>query len=471
MGQEEITRLRLYSKCAECGATLAEYLDSHNHVTYIACSRNEHHEGISRDYIPKSGFNIENIKKELGKKMTQEKANQLAVYAGITSLTEVKAKEILDMLFPHAQGASPAEYKKAMLLCVQYGLNPVHNHVFLIPFYNKNTKRDDYVCVQGIEATRLIASRKHKWSFLDGTPRMASDEEATKHYGRLVNLEKFYYFVAKIRDEESKAELEGWAEWTIFTGNGKHEPYGTESGNSITNMGCIRCERNAIHKMYPADMPDINVPTVDSHYTKPGTQVIEGEFAEVIDQKQNTEGGAKQDPPQHSEANIYIEWVKNALSSIKWNQTTFTSWLKSQKELKDLRTEGTLDDIIGRLTKAQAAIVQDMLQKKGSVAPPDDNLEDELFGNKGDSPAVGDQKEPAAPSVKPSGDPPPPTPKVFKRDPETIKDDTSFAIACDEDYKLSVTKLLAEFHVKRLADIKDFPNAYRTIADVYGAKP
>jgi hypothetical protein len=450
MSKEEINRLRLWSVCAECGAMLAEYLDLKTKETYIACSRNEKHQGIAREYHPRTGFTIENIKKELGKKMTQEKANQLAIYAGVTSLTEVKAKEILTLMWPEAEKASAIEYSKAMLLCVQYGLNPVDNHIFLLPFWNRRRRAYDYVCVQGINATRLIASRRHKWSFLDDTPRMATDEEAKKHYLHLVDFEKYYYFVAKIRDMailengawitlQHGAEIEGWAEWSINAKDSDgnevaHKPHGTESGNSITNMGCIRCERNAIHKMYPADMPNINVPTVDSRFIKPGAPIIEGEYSVVNEPSTEVDGAAaspaaekaeklspeeieirelkdqlakaeaayalikdkkageaattstegvnpadsqKSPPAAAVKSFIDVEWVIETLKEINWtrdNYKTFLSWLSSQPKLKGLDTTGKIEEVLGRLTREQAEVVANYLQTR--QGPSDRLFED-----------------------------------------------------------------------------------------------
>jgi hypothetical protein len=404
---------------------LAEYLNVETGETYMACSHNENHQGTAREYRPPIGFSIDKTRKELEKSMTEQKANQLIKYAGQTNLSEVQAKEIITTMFPKAEGASPMEVWKALKLCTQYGLNPIMKHLFLIPFWNNKDKKHDYVCVQGISSNRLIAARKHNWSFLDDTPRMATAQEAKKHYGDLYDGDNKYYFIAKGRDVTTNSEKEGWAEWSKFTtdkdGNPvKNEPYGTEKGNSITNMGCIRAERNFLDKMYPADMPNLNVPVVDERY-------VEGQFS-VVDEKlveKSTEGeagtgtvatlGTDAPPPKLSpeeemlqkakeqlaaaeeavakmkekasatvtassegdktstsgplpKSIIDIDWVKETLKQIKWSEITFLSWIPSQPKLKGVDNTGKLEEVLSRLNKEQAEFVaKDLQQRQAST--------------------------------------------------------------------------------------------------------
>jgi ssDNA-binding Zn-finger/Zn-ribbon topoisomerase 1 len=423
LSKDQIRRIRINQVCKECGSMLAEYLNVETGETYMACSHNENHQGTAREYRPPIGFSIDKTRKELEKSMTEQKANQLIKYAGQTNLSEVQAKEIITTMFPKAEGASPMEVWKALKLCTQYGLNPIMKHLFLIPFWNNKDKKHDYVCVQGISSNRLIAARKHNWSFLDDTPRMATAQEAKKHYGDLYDGDNKYYFIAKGRDVTTNSEKEGWAEWSKFTtdkdGNPvKNEPYGTEKGNSITNMGCIRAERNFLDKMYPADMPMLNIPVVDERY-------VEGQFS-VIDEKlvdKSTEGvdetGTAAEKPEKTptpeelavqnakdalakaeqtlaaaqekqkagatvsstpegekpttagplpKSIIDIDWVKETLKQIKWSEITFLSWIPGQPKLKGVDNIGKLEEVLNRLNKEQAEFVDRELHQRQASA-------------------------------------------------------------------------------------------------------
>lgn len=191
----------------------------------------------------------------------------LAPYLGSTSLTELEAHRVLTTIWPTAEGASPAEFYKAMKLCVQYGLNPLMGHLFLVPFWNTKKKSYDFTCIRAITSNRLIASRRHRWTYLDDTPRIGTDEEIKKHYGNQADVDNRLYGIAKIKDMDTGAEVNGWGEWPLTKlVDGKtvpNQPKGIDKGNSMVNMVCIHAERNGLDKLYPAEMPPQDIPVVD----------------------------------------------------------------------------------------------------------------------------------------------------------------------------------------------------------------
>jgi hypothetical protein len=57
----------------------------------------------------------------------------------------------------------------------------------------------------------------------------------------------------------------GYGKWPRVNKWGKpNEPQGTEKGNSMLNMAMIRSERNALKRLRPAEMPDVEV--IDADY-------------------------------------------------------------------------------------------------------------------------------------------------------------------------------------------------------------
>ena len=267
MPEKQMQKAVKWQNCAQCGSRLEILYDLIKHEPYLACHANQSHEGIAREY-QKRDYNIATRRDFMEKQIGIDKFMALEKYSGLTSLTKTEAQEIINTVWPEAVDASPAEVYKAIKLCVQYQLNPLARHLFLIPFWNTEKKRYEYICVKGIGADRLVASRKHHWSWLDDTPRIATEEEEKKHY-RAVDPSKLRA-IAKIKDLDTGAEMTGWGEWPLFKAkDGKeapNEPKGIDKGNSKENMACIHAERKALDMMYPADMPAVEIPTVDERY-------------------------------------------------------------------------------------------------------------------------------------------------------------------------------------------------------------
>ncbi len=268
--REKLKAILKYHVCAECGSQLEGMYDIKKHLPYVQCKANPEHQGIERQAIPHGveNYNINSRREVMEKQLGKEISTALAKYQGVVSLTEPQAREVLITLWPEADKASPAEFYKAMMLCTQYGLNPLMRHLFLIPFWNTDRKRYEHICVQGISSNRLIASRKHHWSFLDDTPRIGSEAEVIKHYGK-VNPD-ILRAIVKMRDIETGAEVTAWGEWPMWkTKDGKrapNEPKGTDKGNSMVNMACTHAERKGLDMLYPADMPPSDIPVADEHY-------------------------------------------------------------------------------------------------------------------------------------------------------------------------------------------------------------
>ncbi len=204
----------------------------------------------------------------LVEKVGQEKAQALMKYQGVATLTKVELADIMNTMWPGADNASPAEVKKAILLCSQYGLNPLANHLYLIPFETKDKKtgavvKVTYAAVKGINARRLIARRKHSYSEINNTPRYMTEEEEERAW-KTVNEDEVR-FIVTLRDMVTGATASGygrWPKWRTWTnpktGEVKrypNDPKGVEKGNSAENMAAIRAERIALDKLYPADMP------------------------------------------------------------------------------------------------------------------------------------------------------------------------------------------------------------------------
>jgi hypothetical protein len=260
--------------CAECGGILVEYYDGRE--LRVGCGRNHAHKGHRKaDYkvehllamratAIERGMSTSGIdaliqeyqikKQEEG--MTTE--TSLRRYEGQTNLTEKEATHILETCWPNAPRQ---EVVKAALLCKSYGLNPLMKHVFLIPF--KRQDGTDWVTVMGIKATRLLASRRKPYTYLDG-PRVMTDDEQKTIFGK-IDFDRIWA-ICKVGDLQG-SQAPGYGFWPK-SGN----PYGMDKGNSPENMAFIRAERSALDRLLPGEMPDVEV--VDERYQQNGQPVI-----------------------------------------------------------------------------------------------------------------------------------------------------------------------------------------------------
>jgi len=275
--RENLERIRKTNVCAVCGAILNIYLDRDTGKVYVACwdYLRTHHEGIIREassYEQKGleALNIKSRREIMNKQFGEEKTTALEKYMGVTSLTRDQATEIMQQVYPKAP---ELEMKRAVLLCVSYSLNPLMGHVFLIPF--KGKEGVSWVTVLGIKAKRLLASRRRPISYVDDTPRLMSEEEQRKIYGRVFN--DYICAITVLKDPATGASTRGYGRW-LKTEN----VYGVEKGNSAENMAFIRSESQALDRLCPGEMP-VGVEVIDEQYAK--EPIIEGEFAESKEDK------------------------------------------------------------------------------------------------------------------------------------------------------------------------------------------
>ncbi len=265
---DNLAKVRRENRCSQCGRQLAIYYDLTIKSKYIACS-GQVHEGITREYKPPVEDYQSNIRRAT--EMEQEHGvgvtTKLAKYQGVLSLDKVGAREIITTVFPDAP---EAEVAKAILLCVNYQLNPLMNHVYLIPFQKRENGKvvgTDWATVIGRGAKRLMASRRGPYSYIDNTPRVMTQQEQLDTLGEYD--EDKLWCITKLKDPKTGATSVGYGFWPktkpVY---GKpderqpNQPKGTDKGNSMFNMGSGRSESQALDRLRPGEMP-MNVAVMD----------------------------------------------------------------------------------------------------------------------------------------------------------------------------------------------------------------
>ncbi|MBA7483026.1 hypothetical protein ES707_18535 [subsurface metagenome] len=389
----------------ECGAALTlAWGGSWGIESYVLkCTRDINHSRIARPAtlgpydIP--GFNLFNLKgrrKDMEQKYGPEKTRTLAKYIGTGAITKAIATEIVETLWGEAP---PIEKTKAILLCQTYQLNPLMRHVYLVGYKRRDRSGNyiedgqgnlvlDWSMQIGIGATRLLAQRKHNYSYLDLTPRKATQDEIDRILGDTADPNSIYGF-CHIKDINSGAEAFG------LRGIPKKERIkGEEKGNTHLNMACIRAERLALDRQYPGEMPQ-GVEVVDERFVEADYKVVEektdktrggGEVTPPIGGDEIGELGAEEKQSEEGEPvpttssspvdkaqkigaaaagaegfSIDPAWLNESLKAIKWTVDTTKTFLVSKYKISP---QGTLADVIKRLTREQAEEFVKAIQQK-----------------------------------------------------------------------------------------------------------
>ena len=297
--------------CGECGAPLtlpwggAYGINSH----IVRCSENLEHEGFVKqasyteimqrgEAIPIEVANV--IERKEKSRMAEQLGDQskaLEVYHTKALLSQDQAKLILRTIWPDAPDV---EVAKAAITCAMYNLNPLMKHLFLIPFKDQKTGENTWAQVIGINATRLMASRRRRYGYVDGPRRMTEGEQ--KDILGEVDHQNIWAITVVGTPDGSRAP--GYGSWPR-----NRQPYGTEKGNTQLNMAMLRSERNALSRLVPGEMPqDVEVyeeaylpalPQVGEVETPPSE--YEAEFGEL---PKAAEG------PQAEPSSDHSSWLK-----------------------------------------------------------------------------------------------------------------------------------------------------------------
>lgn len=259
--------------------------------------------------------------------------------------------------------APDSEIIKAALICQQYQLNPLMKQLYLIKYGT------EWVTVLGIKATRRMALKNHKYSYIDG-PRIMTEQEQKDILG-VVDADKLWA-ITKIKDSDGN----------VYPGYGNiprdAKVYGNDKGNTSRNLAFIRSERNAIDKMAPGELPDLDV--TDDQYAPIGNLKValeqgRQEFDQQVATDIDTYYPQDDTPPtgqqmalgsnRETEAAIAdIGYIMDGMSKINWKAATFKSWLRSKANFAGLNLDGDVADILAEMTPDQLKFVRAELDQR-----------------------------------------------------------------------------------------------------------
>ena len=278
-----------------------------------------------------------------------EQSRRLAKYEGVVSLTQADAKDILQTCWPEAP---LSEVTKAAMLCAQYSLNPLMQHVFLVPFFNKKTGKNDWVRVMGIKAKRLLASRRGRYSYVDDTPRLMSEEEEVKVFGEADP--RFMRAVTILKDKDGNI-ARGYGHWPKAT-----SVYGEDKGNTKANMAFIRSEGAALDRLFPGEMPQ-GVDVVSEDFlpkvtdVAPGGEEAAGEEKAIEAEIVQKTGESKAEVPPAIEKKATGKAASEAPTESEAQRVDFLQWVLQNKP--ELKNEKTIREWLANVVKIEPGLI------------------------------------------------------------------------------------------------------------------
>jgi hypothetical protein len=294
--ERELAHIAATHVCAECGGLLITPWSAQENKLILQCGTNKAHVGYYklddklarlfavRQSILKGGESTKaidrGIQDYLNKKHSRKEkhlttdATALQQYQERGLISEQQAMAIIRTT-PGWSRAPENVVRRAAMVCRDYKLYP-GIHVFLLVF-GKGTDKESWVAAFGIKTNRLLASRKKPYKYIDG-PRIASEEEARKHY-----LDEYdsilIYAYCKLEGLDGST-AEGWGTWPKAD-----KVYGADKGNSKANMAEIRAERRALDRLCPGEMPS-GFETVDEQYVPTEQEALPaGQSDRIVDSK------------------------------------------------------------------------------------------------------------------------------------------------------------------------------------------
>ena len=280
--EENLKKLRRNNVCAECGRQLYIYLGTEGRK-YIACS-GQVHEGIAREYKPPREDYESKVRREFEMEQNtgQGATKALATIPRQGQLTQPQAMHILKLVYPDVP---EDDIVRTAIFCRDFGLHPLAKEVYLIPFKGK------HVMVVGIPASRKMAHNlKGEFSFLDDTPRAATEAEIVVQFGKDSDEAKSNIIsVTKLQGEGGNLAI-GFGLYSK-----DENPYGMDKGNTKRNMANIRSERQAMDRLPGKSLPQVEVideayaevPDVEGKVDRATGEIIEGK-ATVIEEEAET---------------------------------------------------------------------------------------------------------------------------------------------------------------------------------------
>lgn len=249
----QLERITKEYVCSECGSQLITPWSHILNKVILVCAKDRSHKGYRKpdeglDALQSLHATDEEIQNYMIRKEYHMKT--MALLPAVQS--EEHATRLVKRCWP---GAPDADVARAAIVCFKYNLDPLMKHIYLLPFKTQTGYK--WEVVMGIKASRIIAHRHNPFTYADG-PRAMSEEEQKKIIGKVDESTRFWA-ICYLKDIKTGNTVPGYG--FVDTATSIH---GSDKGNSMENMAFIRAERNALDRLAPDVLPDIE--TVDDKF-------------------------------------------------------------------------------------------------------------------------------------------------------------------------------------------------------------
>ncbi len=421
--REDLKHLCKYHRCVVCSARLAVFFSMKEEKAFLACEdwRRTQHDGIERqpsryEMEGLASLNIPRRREIMVHAYGETKANALEKYQGGGQLTKDGAMEVLRLVYPDCPDE---QIVRTAILCRDFGLHPLMKEVYLIPFEKRDKSGNvisiTWATVIGITANRKIASaRKGGFSFLDDTPRAATQEEVTKQFGpNSQEAGDNLISICRLMGERGNT-ASGFGLWPT-----NKEPKGTNKGNTQRNMANIRSERQALDRLPGEAMPLKGVEVMDEAYIQEPVAIdatfttesgeVDKATGEIVEpapvniqaakpehwceehncrydkkvrgssvwyahkladgwcnelKKKGSQAVQASIEPSVAPSTIDMDWLAESLKKVKWDDKTAASWLISKFNVQG----GTLPEVLEELTLDQVKEFVKEIQERLEMA-------------------------------------------------------------------------------------------------------
>ena len=396
---DEMKKITQENVCGVCGADLQIHTNPEKATIEVGCLNREHHGWVERETYTQAMRRGEEI----------HPAIRAAIERKMLPRDELgRAMNLLALRYPKAI-VDPPTAALFIMDCCRLDLDPLIQPAEAVPVTFKSRKKKDGEWEEKVTVSMIItddgwlsmAARgcKEEWN---GPPRTMRLEEylTTLKENEGKSREEIQAIAKEIKQSEAK-DPEAWCyaaigrskamtEDTVIYGFFTHKDLKkAEEGrlpafDTPGNQARVRARKKFVREVYPdcrQRMIDISrewyersegikaaQEFIDSEYAfislpeggekigaaagkkggeegKPGTTILSPTKAE-----EPTKIGAPAEVAEGEGFSIDPQWLKESLRDLKWSEETAKTWLGKYK----ISLEGTLEDVIKRLTREQA---------------------------------------------------------------------------------------------------------------------
>jgi len=227
---------------------------------FVACTNDRNHQGFVRRMseqeewesgLPVSPY-AEAFYNERQVQSMQERGMAIRRQeGGPVRITYDAAMEMARRIWP---GAPDPELIRAATICSRYNLDPYLKMVHLIKFKKRKDGQvvgESWETVLAIQAKRKMTRQVRSFGYADGPRMMTAEEQVTLLGYEALDPDRFWAITVLKDDRGNRAP--GYGNWPK-----DEKVYGADKGNTPQHMAMIRSESQALQRLAPDEMTELD---------------------------------------------------------------------------------------------------------------------------------------------------------------------------------------------------------------------